>query len=113
VTIPMITPLLVAVGGAAGAALRFTLGKLLDGTLHVGTLTANTLACLVIGLAGGAALTGAAWALVATGFCGGLSTYSSFAVQARDRGVRLGSAYVVLTVTVGLGAAALGFWVTA
>ncbi|GAA3827754.1 CrcB family protein [Nocardioides panacisoli] len=109
----MITPLLVALGGAMGAALRFTLGKLLDGTFHVGTLTANTLACLVIGLAGGAALSGAAWALVATGFCGGLSTYSSFAVQARDRGARIGSAYVVLTLALGLGAAALGFRVAA
>jgi CrcB protein len=109
----LIGPLLVAAGGAAGAGLRFSLGKLLDGRLHVGTLTANTLACLVIGLAGGAALTGAAWALVATGFCGGLSTYSSFAVQARDRGARVGSAYVVLTLLLGLGASALGFWVAA
>jgi CrcB protein len=109
----MVAPLLVAVGGAAGAALRFSLGKLLDGTLHVGTLAANTLACLVIGLAAGAALAGDAWALVATGFCGGLSTYSSFAVQARDRGAVVGSAYVVLTLGLGLGGAALGFWVAA
>ena len=112
-TAALLTPLLVALGGGAGAALRFSLGKRLDGTFHTGTLVANTSACLVIGLASGAALTGSVWALVATGFCGGLSTYSSFAVQARDRGARVGSAYVVLTLGLGLGAVALGFWLTA
>lgn len=103
----------VALGGGLGAALRFLLGKLFDGTLHVGTLTANTVASLVLGMAAGWALTGSAWAVVAVGFCGGLSTYSSFTVQARDRGARLGSTYAVLTVVLGLGACAAGFGVTA
>lgn len=103
----------VALGGALGAALRFSLGKLFDGTFHVGTLTANTVASLLLGMAGGWALSGAAWAAVAVGFCGGLSTYSSFAVQARDRGVPLGSAYAALTLLLGLGACAAGFAVTA
>lgn len=107
------TVIWVALGGALGAALRFTLGKLLDGTLHVGTLTANTGASLLLGLAAGWALSGSAWALVAVGFCGGLSTYSSFTVQARDRGAAVGSAYVALTLTLGLAACAAGFAVAA
>jgi CrcB protein len=108
-----VTPLLVAAGAFVGAPLRFYLGKMLDGTFHVGTLTANTVASLLLGMATGWALTGNAWALLATGFCGGLSTYSSFAVQTRDRGLGLGSAYAALTLLLGLGACALGFTVTA
>lgn len=108
-----VAALLVAAGAFVGAPLRFALGKVLDGTFHLGTLTANTGASLLLGLASGWALTGDAWAFVATGFCGGLSTYSSFAVQARDRGVRLGSAYAALTLLLGLGACALGFTIAA
>ena len=91
----MISVLLVAVGGAAGAALRFALGKLLDGRFHRGTLLANVTASFALGFCVGRSTDGAAFALVATGFCGGLSTYSSFAVQTRDLGVP---------------AAAAGFW---
>ncbi len=103
------TVLWVALGGAIGAPLRFWLGKRLDNRLHAGTLVANVAASLGLGAAVGGALDGAAWAFVATGFCGGMSTYSSFAVQARDLGRVRGTAYVVLTLGVGLAAAAVGY----
>ncbi|MEZ0579816.1 CrcB family protein [Nocardioides sp. MH1] len=103
------TVLLVAVGAAVGAPVRFTLGKLLDRRLHHGTLLANTLASLVLGLVVGWSVGEATYALVATGFCGGMSTYSSFAVQARDQGPRLGLAYVAVTIALGLAAATLGY----
>jgi len=105
-----VTVLWVALGAAVGAPLRFTLGKLLDGRFHTGTLVANTGASLLLGLSVGWSVDGAAAALVATGFCGGMSTYSSFAVQARDLGPRPGAAYAVLTIGLGLAAAAAGFW---
>lgn len=103
------TILLVALGAAVGAPVRFTLGKLLDDRFHTGTLLANTVASLGLGLCVGWGAGQATYALVGTGFCGGMSTYSSFAVQARDQGARLGTAYVVATLALGLGAAALGY----
>ena len=103
------TVLLVALGAAVGAPTRFALGKVLDGRFHTGTLIANTVASLVLGFCVGQGIDASSYALVATGFCGGLSTYSSFAVQARDQGARLGAAYVVVTIALGLAAAALGY----
>lgn len=110
------TALWVAVGGALGAALRFTLAQHLDrrGTApwHPGTLLANTAASLVLGACTGAALDGDALALVGTGLCGGLSTYSSLAVQTRDLGPARGAAYAAATVVLGLGACSAGFLLT-
>lgn len=103
------TLLLVALGAAVGAPTRFALGTLLDGRFPTGTLVANTAASLLLGLCVGWSAGTSTYALVGTGFCGGMSTYSSFAVQARDRGPRLGTAYVVATLVLGLGAATLGF----
>ena len=107
------TVLWVALGAAVGVPLRFTLGTLLDGRFHTGTLIANTGASLLLGLCVGWSVDGAALALVGTGFCGGLSTYSSFAVQARDLGARAGATYAALTVGLGLAGALLGFWLAA
>jgi len=107
----MVTVLLVALGAAVGAATRFALGKLLDGRFHTGTLVANTAACLLLGLSVGWSAGPSTYALVGTGFCGGMSTYSSFAVQARDQGPRLGTAYVVATLALGLAAVTLGYLV--
>jgi CrcB protein len=107
------TVLLVALGAAVGAPARFALGKLIDDRFHTGTLVANTAASLLLGLCVGWSTGESAYALVGTGFCGGMSTYSSFAVQARDQGPRMGTAYVVATLVLGLGAAALGYALTA
>jgi CrcB protein len=107
------TVLLVAVGGALGAVLRHGLGHRYDGRWHLGTLTANTVASLLLGACAGWALGGAALALLGTGLAGGLSTYSSLAVQVRDLGPRRGGVYAVVTIALGLGACALGFTVAA
>jgi CrcB protein len=110
--ISQVTPvLLVALGAAVGAPTRFALGKLLDDRFHTGTLIANTAASLLLGMCVGWSVDESAYALLGTGFCGGMSTYSSFAVQARDQGPRLGTTYVVATLALGLAAATLGFLV--
>lgn len=101
--------LLVALGAAVGAPLRFLLGQRLDGRLHLGTLLANTIGSFLLGLTVGWSLDGSAEALVAVGFCGGLTTYSSFAVQARDLPRLAAASYVVLTVGLGLLAVTTGF----
>lgn len=107
------TPLWVALGAAVGAPLRWWLGQRLDRPeLPVGTLAVNVAGSFVLGLLAGLAVGGDVLALVGTGFCGGLTTYSSFAVQTRALAAespRLGLRYAVVTVVAGLLAAWLGF----
>ena len=103
------TWVLVAVGAAVGAPLRYVAGHLLDGRFHRGTILVNWVGSLLLGLFSGLGLTGHAMALLGTGFCGGLTTYSSFAVQAHDRGRAYGSVIVVATVVPALLLCALGF----
>lgn len=103
------TALWVALGAAVGAPLRFHLGRRLDRPFPVGTLGANTVASLLLGLCVGWSVDGGAMALLGVGFCGGLSTYSSLAVQSRDLGRGRGAAYALGTVVLGLGACALGY----
>lgn len=103
------TPLLVAVGAAGGATLRFLLSSWLDTTWHRGTFLANVLGSFLLGLFSALSLSGAVTALLATGFCGGFTTYSSFAVQAHGHGRRRGTAYAAATILVSLAACALGW----
>ena len=102
------TGLLVALGAAVGAPLRYLAGHWLDRRLHWGTLLVNLFGSAMLGSMVGAAVEGYWLALLGTGFCGGLTTYSAFAVQTVQGGRRRGSAYVVMTVTGCLAAAALG-----
>ena len=103
------SPLLVVVGAAVGAPVRFVLGRLLDGRVHWGTLTVNLAGSFVLGLLTRAGVSTSAMALLGTGFCGGLTTYSSFSVQTVDAGARRGAAYVVMTIGGCLLTAALGY----
>jgi CrcB protein len=104
-----VTALLVALGAAVGAPLRFLAAHHLDGRLPLGTLAVNVAGSALLGLCAGLALDGDALALVGVGFCGGFTTYSAFAVQVVERGRWLGSAYAVGTIAASLVAAALGY----
>jgi CrcB protein len=104
-----VTVLLVALGAAIGAPVRYLAGHLLDGRLHLGTIAVNLAGSFLLGLFSGLALTGSAIALLGTGFCGGLTTYSAFVVQSHDRGWRLGGTTVALTVVPALALCWLGF----
>ena len=105
------TALLVVLGAAVGAPLRFVLGRLLDRGLHWGTLTVNLAGSLVLGAVTGADLSTSTVALLGTGFCGGLTTYSSFSVQTIDAERRPAVIYVALTIGGCLATAALGYLV--
>lgn len=106
------TAVLVALGAAVGAPLRYLAGHLLDGWLPWGTLAVNVTGSFLLGVLSGLALDGHALALLGVGFCGALTTYSSFVVQAVDRGPRLGAAYVAVTMPVALAACAMGYLLT-
>jgi CrcB protein len=72
---------LVALAGGLGAVLRFLLSHW-AGKLPWGILAANILASCVVGLVlGSADTTGFLAAVVVTGLCGGLSTFSTFSAQ--------------------------------
>lgn len=79
----------VFIGGGTGSVLRWWLGMKLNPVHHaipIGTLTANLLGAFVIGagLAWFNRLTGIdpMWKLlITTGFCGGLTTFSTFSAE--------------------------------
>ena len=102
------TALLVALGAAVGAPLRYLAGHFLDRTVPWGTLIVNLAGSAALGALAGAAVDGHWLALLGTGFCGGLTTYSAFAVQTAHGGRRRGTAYAVATVAGCLAAATLG-----
>jgi CrcB protein len=111
-----VTVLLVAAGAAVGAPMRYVLDRAVqrrhDSLMPWGTLLVNVLASLVLGLLVGLAATGGALALVGIGFCGALSTWSTFAYETvvlAQRRAPTGWAYACLTLVGGLVCAALGW----
>lgn len=99
---------MVALGAAVGGPVRYLAGHLADRRLPWGTAGVNVVGSFLLGWFAAAGLDGSAGALLATGFCGGLTTYSAFVVQAHDRGPRLGLVTVAITVVPALLACALG-----
>ncbi|GGG56921.1 fluoride efflux transporter CrcB [Bizionia arctica] len=81
--------LLVFVGGGVGSVLRYILGKYLNSYetgVPYGTFLANILGSLLIGIILGLAaknntLSENHTLLLATGFCGGFTTFSAFAYE--------------------------------
>ena len=104
----------VALGAAVGAPLRYIAGHLWDGgPLQRGTILVNWIGSLLLGWFTGMGVAGDAIALLGTGFCGGLTTYSSFVVQSHARGPRHGSITVVATLIPALALCWIGFVVGA
>lgn len=81
--------ILVFLGGGFGSALRFIIGKWLNNSengIPYGTFAANIIGSLLIGIILGLAaknetLTQSQTLLLATGFCGGFTTFSTFAYE--------------------------------
>ncbi|HEX2130251.1 MAG TPA: fluoride efflux transporter CrcB [Actinophytocola sp.] len=113
------TALLVVLGAAVGAPLRYLVDRAVRaryrGLVPWGTFAVNVAGSLVLGaLAGaGSALPDPVYALVGTGFCGALTTYSTFGHETvrlvEGKAHRHAAGYVVLSVVAGVGAAVLGF----
>ena len=115
----VVTVLWVALGGGVGAGVRYLAGRHLAsyGSFPVPTFVVNVVGCLILGLLSGATLPPAVFALLGTGFCGGLTTYSTFAVEsvglARVRQSVTSVVYVAASVAIGIGFAWLGCRITA
>lgn len=114
----MTTALLVALGAAVGAPLRHLAHHVarerLGATPVAGTLAVNVVGSFLLGCLAGAAVDGVPLALVGTGFCGALTTFSTLALELwdaleDDRPVEAATV-TGLSLALGLGAAALGWW---
>ncbi len=108
--------LLVAAGGAAGSMGRYLVSRWLTGVLPWGTLTVNIVGSLLIGLLMGMTARGSLSPelrlLLVTGFCGGFTTFSTFASESLSM-MKAGDAmmmalYVGVSVTIGMLAVFLG-----
>ncbi|MCI4065800.1 fluoride efflux transporter CrcB [Micromonospora sp. R77] len=114
------TVLLVALGAALGAPLRYLTDRAVqarhDSPLPWGTLTVNVVGSLLLGAVAAIPAAPAVTALVGTGFCGALTTWSTLSYETlrltRQGAHRHALANVLLSVVAGLGAAALGYAVT-
>ena len=101
--------LLVALGAVPGALLRWQL------SLHLAdqNLVANTLGSALLGFLAGLPAAPRRQLLLGVGFCGSLTTFSSWMLDAvRQLGVgeiKFAAGLIGLTLGLGLGAAALGF----
>lgn len=106
------TLVVVFFGAAVGAPCRYLVDRFVSSRVSSGfpwgTLTVNVLGCFLIGF-----VVGTSWMpLLGVGFCGGLTTYSTFSYET----VRLLEAEkyrpallnVLVSVALGVGAAALG-----
>ena len=112
------TLLLVLVGAGVGGPLRYLTDRLVQTryrpVLPLGTLAVNLSASLVLGvLVGAGGVGGQASALLETGFCGSLSTYSTFSYESirvsEEDGRGAALLYVGLTVVGGVLLAAAGY----
>lgn len=110
----------VFVGCGLGGVCRYTLSahtlKSVGARFPWGTLAANLLGCLLIGIFLGFFQRHPSQRLAilsVTGFCGGFTTFSTFASETllfvRQGSMSLAVSYVALSLVAGLGCVALGF----
>jgi fluoride exporter len=112
-----VTPLLVAAGALVGAPLRLFANRWASrngGDPAAGTLAVNVVGSAVLGvLLGLAAVPGWVLALLGVGFCGALTTFSTFGADvvrlSEERLLGRALAYLGATLVLGVGAAAAGF----
>ena len=109
--------LLIALGGGLGSMVRFWVGSTVGGRMGVrfpyGTLVVNITACVILGFSltwlGERAVVSPAWRyLVAVGFIGAYSTFSTFEWETlstmRSGAFALATLYAVGSLVVGLAA---------
>ncbi|AIJ23167.1 fluoride efflux transporter CrcB [Amycolatopsis methanolica] len=110
------TVLLVALGAAVGAPLRYLTDRAIqarhDTVFPWGTFTVNVAGSAILGFLTGLPTNPALTALIGSGFCGALTTYSTFSYEtlrlAQERARFYAVANVTASIVAGLGAAYTG-----
>jgi CrcB protein len=114
----------VFLGGGMGSVFRYGLSKFIpipQNTFPYPTLIANLLGCLLIGFIMGTALKQGALSspqtlFFATGFCGGLTTFSTFSLEGiellKSGNIGVFLLYTLISVLLGLLAVGLGIYIS-
>ena len=114
--------LLVFLGGGIGSMLRYLISRTFNDffqNFYLGTFIVNIIGCLIIGLVFGLSLknnflTHNQTLLLTTGFCGGFTTFSTFAFEnhslIKAEEILHFSFYTLSSITLGILAVLLGFW---
>ena len=118
--VDMLNCLVVALGGGIGACLRYLIGLIPlkePFVFPVKTLVINLLGCFVIGLVASLAVKNSSLSsklvlFIKTGFCGGFTTFSTFALETETL-IKTGQSglavlYIALSVVTGVGLAFAG-----
>jgi len=115
---------LVFLGGGFGSVLRFLISKPLNifsSNFFFGTFLVNIVGCLLIGIilglsARGNILSYNSTLFLATGFCGGFTTFSAFAFEKhfllKNSELLHFSMYMVSSIVMGILAVVLGLWLS-
>lgn len=115
--------ILVFLGGGFGSILRYIISKNLNAyysNFYLGTFLVNVIGCLIIGILIGLSLKNNYISenqtlLLATGFCGGFTTFSTFALESnillKETSLLQTSLYMGLSVVIGVLAISLGLWI--
>ncbi|CAG2531413.1 MULTISPECIES: fluoride efflux transporter CrcB [Maribacter] len=115
--------ILVFLGGGFGSILRYIISKNLNAyysNFYLGTFLVNVIGCLIIGILIGLSLKNNYISenqtlLLATGFCGGFTTFSTFALESnillKESSLLQTSLYMGLSVVIGVLAISLGLWI--
>ena len=112
------TIIVIIIGAAIGAPVRYLLDRAVqarhESLFPWGTLTVNVIGSFVLGVLAGANTAGVVTSLVGTGFCGALTTYSTFGyetVRLLQEGARkLAVLNAFTSIAAGLIAAYFGIW---
>ena len=119
------TLLLVALGAVVGAPLRYLVDRFIqarhDTIFPWGTLAVNVAGSLILGFLAGAAAAGrlnpVIFTVLGPGFCGALTTYSTFGYEtlrlAEDGSRLLATANIAINLFAGLSAAFVGVAIAA